>query len=331
VVVSELSLGTMTFGRTMPPITKVDAALADRLVGTALDAGVNLFDTADTYGLGESEYLLGRALKSRRRKVIVATKFGFPYGSVNDSGLSSAHTIASVEASLRRLNTDWIDLLQLHRPDPLTPLDETLDALENLVRRGLVRYVGVCNYPAWQVSAAVSARRATGRPTLATAQVYWSLVGRDVEDEVVPMCEALGLGMLVWSPLAAGYLTAADVAGRRSSWEFPPVDAAVGDCARRALDEIASVRGISRARVALGWLLSKPVVSSILIGVSTVEQLTDNLAAADVELTSDELEQLNHSTQPAARYPRWLEEELPDALRTALVNDRRTPRDAIIG
>ena len=315
----------------MPPIGKVDDRVADQLVGMALDAGVNLFDTANTYGLGESEQMLGRALGTHRDDVLIATKFGFSYGGVNDGGLTARHTIASAEASLRRLKTDWIDLLQLHKPDPLTPLDETLAALDQLVRRGLVRHVGFCNFPAWQAALGLSAQRHAGMAAFASAQVYWSLVGRDVEDEIEPFCREVGIGLLVWSPLAAGFLTdrwrasAGDQDSRRGQWAFPPVDPTIGSRAIAAAGHVADVHGATVAQVALAWLLARPSVTSVIIGASTSAQLEENLGAGRLDLTDEELATLDAATEAPDRYPRWLARELPDPLRESLAAERRSP------
>jgi aryl-alcohol dehydrogenase-like predicted oxidoreductase len=315
----------------MPPIGKVDDRVADQLVGLALDAGVNLFDTANTYGLGESERMLGRALGPHRDAVLLATKFGFSYGGVNDGGLTARHAIASAEASLRRLGTEWIDLLQLHKPDPLTPLDETLSALDQLVHRGLVRHVGFCNFPAWQAALGLAAQRHAGWATFASAQVYWSLVGRDVEDEIEPFCREAGIGILVWSPLAAGLLTdrwratAGDGDSRRGQWAFPPVDPVIARQALAAAGHIADTRGVTVAQVALAWLLARPSVTSVLIGASTPEQLKDNLGAASLALTDEEMATLDEVTATPDRYPRWLARELPDPMRESLATHRRSP------
>jgi aryl-alcohol dehydrogenase-like predicted oxidoreductase len=315
----------------MPPIGKVDDRGADRLVGLALDAGVNLFDTANTYGLGESERMLGRALGTHRDEVLLATKFGFTYGGVNDGGLTARHAIASAEASLKRLQTDWIDLLQLHKPDPLTPLDETLSALDQLVRRGLVRHVGFCNFPAWQAAMGLAAQRQAGWAAFASAQVYWSLVGRDVEDEIEPFCREVGIGLLVWSPLAAGLLTdrwratAGDPDSRRSQWAFPPVDPIIASQALSAAGLIADARRATVAQVALAWLLAHPSVTSVLIGASTKEQLEDNLGAGSLDLTDEEMASLDEATATPHRYPGWLTRELPDPMRESLAAHRRSP------
>ncbi len=315
----------------MPPIGKVDDRLADQLVGQALDAGVNLFDTANTYGMGESERLLGRALGSHRDDVLVATKFGFSYGGVNDGGLTARHAIASAETSLKRLNTDWIDLLQLHKPDPLTPLDETLSALDQLVRRGLVRHVGFCNFPAWQAALGLSAQRHAGLAAFASAQVYWSLVGRDVEEEIEPFCREVGIGLLVWSPLAAGFLTdrwrasTGENDSRRGQWAFPPVDPSIGSQALAAAGRVADGRGATVAQVALAWLLARPSVTSVIIGASTSAQLEENLGAGSLDLTDDEMATLDQASAGPDRYPRWLARELPDPVRESLATDRRSP------
>src|SRR5436190_17391104 len=220
--VSELSLGAMTFGTGMPPISTVDEQLARSMAERAIDAGVNLVDTADVYSSGESEEILAAILRAHRGELLVATKAGFgPDGPA--SGLSYANVVACAEASLRRLGIDHIDLFQLHRPDRSVPIEETLRALDDLVERGLVRYFGVSNFTASEMAYAIGWQRARGRPSIAAAQMYYSLVGRDVEHEIVPLCQRQHVGLLAWSPLASGYLARRD-GGRRASFAFPPVD-----------------------------------------------------------------------------------------------------------
>ncbi len=310
VLVSELSFGAMTFGQ-MGSIAKVDAAGAGRLVGLCLDAGVNLFDTADAYAAGSSEELLGRALGPRRREVLIATKVGFPSGpGVNERGLSYHHVVASAEASLRRLGTDWIDLLQIHKHDASTPFEETARALDDLVRRGLVRSLGLSNLPAWEAALALGLQRQRGYAPFAAAQMYYSLVGRDLEHEFVPFLKHAGLGLLVWSPLAAGYLTGKYTGqrpgaegDRRRHYAFPPVDAALGPRVVEALGKLAASRGATPAQVALAWLLARPFVSSVLVGASTPGQLLENLAAGALSLAPEEQAELDALTAPPRIYP----------------------------
>jgi aryl-alcohol dehydrogenase-like predicted oxidoreductase len=244
--VSVLSLGAMTFGSGMPPVTTVDERDARAMIDRALAAGVNLIDTADVYAFGQSEEILGRCIRDRRDDVLVATKCGF--GSHDDGALAYDRVVAACEASLGRLGLDHIDLYQLHRPDRATPLEETLRALDDLVARGLVRAVGTSNFRAWETSAAVARQRALGRPAFTATQLYYSLVAREAEHELIPECRADDLGVIVWSPLSSGFLTgryrAADGRaageGRRTTFTFPPVDPELGE---RALVALAAVAG----------------------------------------------------------------------------------------
>jgi aryl-alcohol dehydrogenase-like predicted oxidoreductase len=304
--VSELGVGTLTFGRGTGALAKVDQPTTDRMVNRALDAGVNLFDTADVYGNGTSEEILGRVLRRRRDDVLIATKTGF--ASHGPGALSYDNVVASCEASLRRLGTDRIDLYQLHRPDRTTPLEETMRALDDLVTRGLVRDTGTSNFRAWETAGAVERQRALGQRAFTSAQLYYSLVGRDAEHELLPHCRSADLGVLVWSPLAGGLLTgryADGGAGRRSTFTFPPVDAGVADRALAALAPVATTHGVSVAQVALAWLLARRGVTSVLVGASALAQLGDNLDAASLVLSPAELAALDFATAPAPVYPAW--------------------------
>jgi aryl-alcohol dehydrogenase-like predicted oxidoreductase len=287
------------------------------MVGRCLDAGVNLFDTADVYGGGVSEEMLGRALGTRRADVVVATKVGFRHGpAAVDGGLSYAHVVGSAEASLRRLGTDWIDVYQIHRPDPRTPIEETLRAFDDLQRRGLVRYAGVSNMAAWATAMAVGIQERLGYARFAVTQLYYSLLNREIEHELVPFCAHAGLGIIVWSPLSAGYLTGrytpdADappepVAGARlTAFPFPPIDRELGDRVVACLRSLGALRGATPAQLALAWLLSRAHVTSVIVGASTLAQLDENLAAADVVLDDDEVARLDELTAPAPVYPEW--------------------------
>jgi aryl-alcohol dehydrogenase-like predicted oxidoreductase len=304
----------MTFGTGMPPVTTVDEQDARAMFDRAIAAGVNLIDTADVYAFGQSEEILGRcvqALGSRRDDVLVATKCGF--GSHDAGALSYDSVIAACEASLARLGLDHIDLYQLHRPDRATPIDETLRALDDLVARGLVRAVGTSNFRAWETSAAVARQRALGRPAFTATQLYYSLVARDAEHELIPQCRADDLGVIVWSPLSSGFLTGRYRAaegetvgeGRRTSFTFPPIDAELGERALVALAAVADARGVSMAQVALAWVVAQPGITSAIVGASSLEQLDDNLAASDLELTDAELATLDAATALAPIYPAW--------------------------
>jgi aryl-alcohol dehydrogenase-like predicted oxidoreductase len=330
--VSVLSLGAMTFGSGMPPVTTVDERDARAMVDRALEAGVNLIDTADVYAFGQSEEILGRCVQrlgSRRRDdVLVATKCGF--GSRDAGALSYDNVVAACEASLGRLGLDHIDLYQLHRPDRTTPIQETLGALDDLVARGLVRAVGTSNFRAWETSAAVARQRALGRPAFTATQLYYSLVAREAEHELIPQCRADDLGVIVWSPLSSGYLTGryragggtAAGEGRRTTFTFPPVDAERGERALVALSAVADGRGVSMARVALAWVLAQPGITSAIVGASSVEQLDDNLAAADLELSARELETLDAATALAPIYPAWWDPAMGIPGPTDVLEDR---------
>jgi aryl-alcohol dehydrogenase-like predicted oxidoreductase len=320
--VSRLALGTMTFGQYSFATfhANVDQATADRMVGLALDAGVNLFDTAEGYGQGKSEEVLGAALRraNARERALIATKvstFDVDERHPDLRRLSYRHVVGNAEAALRRLGTDWIDLYQLHAPDLVTPWEETLRALDDLVSRGLVRYVGWSNFPAWHAARGQGMQELRGYAPFVSAQIYYSLVGREAEHEVLPYCRAGGLGTLIWSPLAGGFLTGkytredpAGEGGRRAAFSVPPVDLERGYDAVERMREIAESRGVPVAHVAYAWLLAKPEVSSVIVGASRPEQLADNLAAADVELSDDEVAALDALDPPAPLYPhpRWL-------------------------
>jgi aryl-alcohol dehydrogenase-like predicted oxidoreductase len=304
----------MTFGSGMPPVTTVDERDARAMIDRALAAGVNLVDTADVYAFGQSEEIVGRAVRDlgpRRDDVLVATKCGF--GSRDGGALSYDSVVAACEASLRRLGLDHIDLYQLHRPDRTTPIEETLRALDDLVTRGLVRAIGTSNFRAWETSAAVARQRALGRPAFTATQLYYSLVAREAEHELIPECRADDLGVIVWSPLSSGFLTGRYRAagggtggeGRRTTFSFPPVDPELGERALRALATVADGRGVPMARVALAWVLAQPGITSAIVGASSLGQLDDNLAAADLELTADELAVLDAATALAPVYPAW--------------------------
>ncbi len=315
-LVSELSFGAMTFG-SGNVINKVDEATADAMIGRCIDAGVNLFDTADVYAGGASEEMLGRVLGARRADVVVATKVGFRHGpAAIDGGLSYAHVVRSAEESLRRLGTDWIDLYQVHRPDPRTPIEETLRAFDDLRRRGLVRYAGVSNMAAWSTAAAVGIQERLGYARFEVTQLYYSLLNREIEHELVPFCVDAGLGIIVWSPLSAGYLTGRytpsggeppdEVADARlAKFPFPPIDREVGDGVVECLRSLGAARGAAPAQLALAWLLTRPHVTSVIIGASSLAQLDENLAAAEVTLTDDEIAALDELTEPAPIYPNW--------------------------
>jgi aryl-alcohol dehydrogenase-like predicted oxidoreductase len=322
-VVSRLAFGAMTFtsgNQDMAAIYKVGAKLAAELVGTSLDAGVNFFDTADGYANGESESMLGAALKSRRDQVVIATKVGFRTGkSLTQSGLSRRHILWSVDQSLKRLATDYLDLYILHREDPHTPLEEPLHALDSLVRAGKVRYLGFSNWSAWKVAAAMEIQKANHLAPFTHGQMNYSLLGRDVERDVIPMMQRYGLGLTVWSPLASGFLSGkytrenlADPDNRYSGFDILPFDKEHGFKLVERLRAMATSHQASVAQVAIAWLLSRNAVTSVIIGATKPHQLTDNLGAADVRLTTEELAELDAATPLPPVYPNWFNTNLKD-------------------
>lgn len=304
----------MTFGGSGPfaSVGNVDVSGARRLIDRCLDAGVNLIDTADIYSFGLAEEIVGEALDGRRDRVLIATKARMSMGEgPNDAGLSRQHLIEACEASLRRLRTDHIDLYQVHEWDGQTPLEETLEALDGLVRAGKVRYVGCSNYTGWQLLKALGVSDRHGYQRFVSEQIYYSLQAREAEYELVPAAIDQGLGVLVWSPLAGGLLSGKYRRGEQgarqvSGWDEPPVrdPEALYDTIE-VLVEISETHGVSAAQVAISWLLGRPAVSSVIIGTRTEEQLADNLAAADLQLSADERARLDAITQPALLYPYW--------------------------
>jgi aryl-alcohol dehydrogenase-like predicted oxidoreductase len=317
VFVSELCLGTMTFGgrgQIWETIGGLDQKGADELVHRALDAGVNFVDTANVYATGESETMLGRALGDRRPGVILATKVRGRMGNEpNQVGLSRLHIIESVEASLKRLGTDYIDLYQIHRPDQLTNVEDTLRALDDLVHAGKVRYIGCSNLVAWQVMKALGISRAQGLERFRCTQSYYSLAGRELEREMIPLLRDQGLGLLVWSPLAGGFLSGkftrqgGDEAARRAKFDFPPVDRERCYDIVDVLARVAAASGASVPQVALAWLLANSAVTSVIIGAKKMSQLEDNLKAVDLVLSSDDKKALDDVSAMPVEYPAWMD------------------------
>ncbi|MEH1129669.1 aldo/keto reductase [Micromonospora sp. CPCC 206061] len=315
--VSVLSMGTMTFGGkggfANVGTTGVDEAR--KQVDRCLDAGINLIDTADVYSDGASEEIVGEVLRGRRDDLLLATKVRFRMGpGPNDAGLSRHHLIAGCEASLRRLQTDHIDLYQLHEWDGLTPLEETFEALDLLVRAGKVRYVGLSNFAGWQLMKAIGTAQLGSLPQPVSQQIYYSLQARDSEYELIPAAVDQGLGVLVWSPLAGGLLSGkyrrdreAPAGSRQlTDWDEPPVydEDKLYDTVE-VLVQVGEAHGVSAAQVALAWLLGRPAVSTVVVGARTSEQLADNLAAADLVLTDDERRRLDEVSAQPLLYPYW--------------------------
>ena len=336
--VSELCLGTMTFGGESgmwQTIGTLDQSGSEALVRAALDAGVNFLDTADVYANGRSEEITGQALKNlgiNRQEVVVATKaFGEMQPGPNGRGASRYHLIDACKASLKRLQLDHIDLYQIHGFDPATPMEETMRALETLVQHGHVRYVGVSNWAAWQVTKALGIADRLGTPRLASIQSYYSLAGRDLEREIVPMLASENVGLMVWSPLAGGFLSGkytrgddGGVAGegRRSGFSFPPTGGDKGFAVVDAMRPIAEAHGVPVAQVALAWLLAQPQVTSVIVGAKRIEQLADNLAAVDVRLSADELATLDNVSALDAEYPGWMFERQGEFRRGLLTGSK---------
>jgi aryl-alcohol dehydrogenase-like predicted oxidoreductase len=315
--VSTFTLGTMGFGGTgwATPVGTIDVDGAREEIAIAKEAGVNLIDTADVYSAGLSEEILGKALGNTRDDWLVATKVRMPMGDgPNDAGLSRHHVIRGAEASLRRLGTDYIDLFQVHEWDGQTPLEETLGALDDLVRSGKVRYVGCSNYAAWQMMKALGVAERRQLERFTSTQVYYSLQNRDIEAEIVPACVDQGVGILVWSPLAGGLLSGKyrrgvqAPAGSRhlTEWSEPPVhdEDKLYDTIELAV-KIGESHGVSAARVALAYIAQQPGVTSLVVGARTPDQLRDNLAAADLELSGDEVKALDAVSGEPLRYPFW--------------------------
>jgi aryl-alcohol dehydrogenase-like predicted oxidoreductase len=317
--VSSICLGTMTWGGKgfWEVVGKLDASAAADQLRLALDAGVNFIDTANIYHEGVSEQILGQALESvgvSRHDVVIATKVRGRVGKgPNAVGLSRAHILHQVEESLRRMRTDFIDLYQIHGFDPLVPMDETLRALDDLVRHGKVRYLGISNHAAWQIMKALGLSAQHGWARFESVQAYYTIAGRDLEREVLPLCRDQQLSVLVWSPLAGGLLSGKfqrDAGGpegaRRSQFDFPPVDRERAFACVDAMRPIALARGCSVARVAQAWLLAQPGVTSIIVGAKTTEQLADNLGAVSLELSADELATLDGVSALPREYPGWM-------------------------
>lgn len=339
--VSELCLGTMTLGGNADAgmwkaIGTMGQSEANRLIAHALAAGVNFIDTADIYSFGQSERIVGQALRDigvPRSEIVLATKTAGAMGSKpNDQGASRGHIMDSVQQSLERLQVDHIDLYQIHASDSVTPIEETLRALDDLTRQGLIRYAGVSNWRAGRIGKALGLSAALHATRFETLQAYYSIAGRDVERELVPLVVEEQMGLLVWSPLAGGLLSGkfgpgapAEEGSRRSKFDFPPVDQDRAWPCVAQMRAIADTHGVSVARVALAWLLTKPHVTSVIIGAKRVDQLDDNLGAVDVVLSEDELARLESVSALPPSYPGWMIDHqdasrIPPAFRPAAAN-----------
>ena len=317
--VSELCLGTMTFGN--KGIFKVMGSLGqepvDALVKRSVDAGINFIDTANVYSEGMSEELTGQAIKNlglNRDELVLATKVRGKMGEKpNEIGLTRKHIMNQVDASLKRLQTDYIDLYQIHSYDPLTPLEETLRALDDLVRSGKVRYIGASNMAAWQLMKAVGYSTYNHLEKFVSLQAYYTIAGRDLERELIPLLNDQKLGLMVWSPLAGGLLSGKysrdeqnKEGGRRANFDFPPVNKERAFDVIDLLTPMAKAKNATVAQLSLAWLLHQPAVTSVIIGANKPEQLDDNLKSIDIKFTAEELQQLDTASKLPAEYPAWM-------------------------
>ena len=333
--VSELCLGTMTFGGSddmWGQIGQLQQDEADALVKTALDAGINFIDTANVYASGRSEEILGQSLRNlgvTREEVVIATKVHGQMGEgPNARGLSRGHILDQAKASLKRMQLDHIDLYQLHGVDPATSITETLEALDTLVQHGHVRYIGLSNWAAWQVAKAVGLAEMRRLAPIVSLQAYYTLAGRDLEREIVPMLLSEDVGLMVWSPLAGGFLSGKfdregkTAEGRRAEFDFPPIDKDRAFDAVDVMRGIAADKGCSVPQVAIAWLLHQKVVTSVLVGAKRVDQLTDNLGAVDVSLSDADLEALDAVTRLPSEYPHWMI-DMQAGFRAGLMADQK--------
>jgi len=342
-IVSELCLGAMTFG-TNPgrfgAIAGLDQAASTALVKQAFDAGINFIDTANVYTRGQSEEFVGGAIRDlglARSDVVIATKaMGAMGEGPNDAGVSRYHLMHQIDASLKRLGTDHVDLYQIHGWDSQTPMDEALRALDDMVRSGRVRYIGVSNWAAWQIVKALGISERLGLEKFVSLQAYYTVAGRDLEREIVPMLRSEGVGLMVWSPLAGGFLSGkysrgdddrSQGEGRRAAFDFPPVEMDRGYDLIEAMRKMVESRGegASVAQIALAWLLYQPAVSTVIVGAKRADQLADNIAASEVELSAAEMAELDKLSALPAEYPGWML-GFQGGYRDGKVSERRTPK-----
>jgi aryl-alcohol dehydrogenase-like predicted oxidoreductase len=338
-VVSELCLGAMTFG-TNPgrfgQIHGLDQDASTALVKQAVDAGINFIDTANVYTTGQSEEFVGGALKAlgiARKDIVIATKaMGAMGEGANDAGTGRKHLLDQIDSSLARLGLDHVDLYQIHGWDPVTPIEEALRGLEDIVRTGRARYVGVSNWAAWQIAKANGIADRRGWSPFVSLQAYYSVAGRDLERELAPMLMSEGMGLMVWSPLAGGLLSGkynftqdgVEGEGRRAGFNFPPVDLARAGPLVEAMRAMGEQRGVSVAQIALAWLLYQPVVTTVIVGAKRADQLADNIASTKVELSRAELDELGRLSALPREYPGWMF-ETQGAYVSGRVSARRQP------
>ena len=314
--VSELTLGAMTFASEDGPFAAILGGTghkgAQKMIDISLEAGINIIDTSNMYSFGESEEIIGKALGDRRKDVVVATKVYFPLGTKpNDLGVSRLAIMREVENSLKRLKTDYIDLYQVHHYDKTTPLEETLCAMDDLVRQGKVRYIGLSNFSAWQIAKADGISKMSGLERFISVQAYYSLIGRELEREILPAAKDLGLGTMIWSPLAGGFLSGKytrdnQSEGRRKDFDFPPVNLEQGYEIIDTLKDIAQAHDASVAQIALAWLRYKDGVTTTIIGATTEEQLKSNIASTEIDLTPEEVDKLDQVSALKPEYPHWM-------------------------
>ena len=341
-MVSELCLGAMTFGTQLGrfgAIAGLDQDASTALVKQAFEGGINFIDTANVYTAGQSEEFVGGALKAlgtKRSDVVIATKaMGTMGPGVNDAGVSRYHLMHQIDASLKRLGTDHVDLYQIHGWDPTTPMEEALRALDDMVRSGRVRYIGVSNWAAWQIVKALGISARLGLYSFASLQAYYTVAGRDLEREIVPMLLSEGVGLMVWSPLAGGFLSGkytrgaddrSQGEGRRAAFDFPPVNMDRGYDLVEAMKRMADSRpGATVAQIALAWLLYQPVVSTVIVGAKRADQLADNIGACDIELTVAEMAELNKLSELPSEYPGWML-GFQSGYRSAFISEPRKPK-----
>ncbi|MBT2333117.1 aldo/keto reductase [Variovorax paradoxus] len=326
--VSELCFGAMTFGGIdgiWGQVGKLGQGEADALVRAALESGINFFDTANVYADGRSEMMLGRSLRNlevSRDDVVIATKVASAMGEgPNMSGASRRHILSQCRASLQRLGLEHVDLYQIHAFDPATPIEETLEALDILVRAGDVRYIGLSNWAAWQVMKAIGIGKARGIAPIISLQAYYTLVGRDLEREIIPLLTSERVGLMVWSPLAGGYLTGKyssegdSSSGRLNQFDFPPIDRGRGEPLIEVLRIVACRHGCTPGQIALAWLLHQPAVTTVILGAKRLEQLSENVQATTIHLNPDDLAQLASASQLPPEYPGWLLDRPSDPQR----------------
>ena len=316
ILVSEFCFGAMTFGGTgtWTHVGTTQQEEATKLVGIAFDAGINFFDTANVYSTGISEQILGKSLGSKRKDIILATKVRGKMGEgVNQIGLSRVHIMQQVDESLKRLGTDYIDLYQIHGFDALTPLEETLRALDDLVHCGKVRYIGCSNLTAWQLMKSLWISDKLGFNKFKSLQAHYSIASRDLERELVPLLKDQNIGLMVWSPLAGGFLSGKyrrgklpEAGSRRNDFDFPPINKEKAYDIIDTMDKIGNAHNASIAEVALAWLLHQKVVTSVILGVKNEKQLQDNLKSTELVFAEDELKVLHEVSQLAPEYPGWM-------------------------